>query len=70
MKKLNLEITCCADCPYNVYHEYNDVGTSFGLDWYCTKGAGKVYTDDCGRTHIIALRRDETQRIIRENCPL
>jgi len=59
MKKLTLEIKTCSDCPYNVYHEFDDVGTSFGMDWACS-------LDE--KANMLTLK--ETQEKIRDNCSL
>jgi len=72
MKKIELEIRCCADCPYHAYSEWDDVGISFGFDYYCSKGAkqsfkadGTPYDEGGGAMNIGCAKR-----MIRPDCPL
>ena len=67
---LNMEIERCADCPYNIYMEFDDVGTSFGMDYVCSKGAGKKVESGGGFFVNVPLTEQQCNTTIRENCPL
>ena len=57
---INIEIECCKECPYNYYIEYDDVGVSFGYDWYCKK-LGEYQK---------SMHENQINDGIREECPL
>ena len=57
-KTLTFVIKCCKDCPNLYYEEYNDVGTSFGLDYYC-----KLNRDIC-------MTSDVASKEINKDCPI
>lgn len=67
-------INTCSDCPYSYYRDYNDVGVSFGMDYYCSKGADYVGVDHIESKYKPYTNRpmtkEETETLIRKDCPL
>lgn len=57
-KTVTLVFKNCKGCPHLSYEEYNDVGTSFGLDYYC-----KLDRDIC-------MTSVEASKKINDKCPL
>jgi hypothetical protein len=72
MKKIELKINTCSQCPYSVYVEYEDVGTSFGSDYYCKLGAKHIrkVSQHQDRFSFDSWTKSETQHAIRNGCPL
>ena len=74
MRELNIIIRSCSECPYSIREDYDDIGVDFGMSYICKLGADFVGSDHISSDFKPADRRnmtkEETETIIRKDCPL